>query len=87
MAGRVTLQFSDPMRPVDRPLAWLGQDRLLLDDCINGMRRRVLAAKGDCPDMVSHLHQAYNAAGDADVDYWMAWRNGYCFLWIVWKEA
>jgi len=75
------------VRPVEKPLAWLGDDRLLLDDTSRfGLRRRVIARKGDMPHMVTHVRQAMDAAGKAEVRYWMFERDEFWFLWICWKE-
>ena len=73
------------VRPVDQPLAWVGNDRLLLDDesrC--GLRRRVLANRGDVPNQVAHVAEVYRRSNR--VRFWMFERDGYWYLWIVWKE-
>jgi hypothetical protein len=76
------------VRPVDRLLGWLGADRLLLDDVSRfGLRRRVLARKGEWIDIVTHIHQSVQAAKGAEVFYWMFERDEYFYLWIVWKET
>ena len=73
-------------RPVDRPLAWLGSDRLLLDDTSRyGLRRKVIARKDEMMDMVMHLQMAMIQAGQARVYYWMFERDGFWFLWMCWK--
>lgn len=75
------------VREVNQPLAWLGSDRLLLDDTSRfGLRRRVIARKGEMMDMVRHISQAMDAARGAEVDWWMFERGEFWFLWIVWKE-
>lgn len=77
------------LRPVDKPLAWVGADRILLDDisCF-GLHRWVIANKGACPDSISFLTEAFRKAGEADVRWWTVWKDdGYCYLWIVWKEG
>ncbi|RPI95394.1 MAG: hypothetical protein EHM40_03330 [Chloroflexi bacterium] len=78
----------DPLRPVDKPLAWAGPDRILLDDvtCF-GLHRWVIARKNECPDQVSWLLEAFKRAGNADVRWRMVWKDdGYWYLWIYWKE-
>src|SRR5262245_1553864 len=81
--------YVDPMRPVDRPLAWAGTDRVLLDDItVYGLRRFVVACKGDCPSEIAWLEQVARKAGEAEVKHWLVWKDdGYCYLWIIWKEA
>lgn len=75
------------LRPPDRPLAWMGEDRLLLDDRTRyGLRRKVYARKSDLPNMVIYLQAAFEQAGDADVRYWMVERDDFWYLWIVWKD-
>lgn len=75
------------VRPVEKPLAWLGSDRLLLDDTSRfGLRRRVIARKGEMMDIVTHIRQAMDAARGAEVYWWMFERDVFWFLWIVWKE-
>ncbi len=77
------------MRPVTQPLAWIGEDRVLLDDvsCF-GLHRWVIARKDDEPDVDSHLQAAFERAGDAEVHSLMVWKDdGYWYLWIVWKEG
>lgn len=77
------------VRSVNKPIAWVGHDRILLDDVTPlGLHRRVIACKGEPPNMVSFLQAAYQEAGDAKVHYWLAWKaDGFCYLWIVWKEG
>lgn len=77
------------VRPPDKPLAWVGHDRLLLDDrTVYGLRRKVIARKDDIPNQVTWLQAAYQQAGTADVHWWLVQRNdGFVYLWIVWKEG
>lgn len=76
-----------PVRSVDKPIAWLGSDRLLLDDTSRfGLRRRVFARKGEWVDYLTHLRQAKDMAKGADVSQWMFEHEGFFYLWIVWKE-
>ena len=75
------------VRPVEKPLAWLGSDRLLLDDTSRfGLRRKVIARKGEMMDMVTHIRQAMEMARGAEVYWWMFERDEFWLLWIVWKE-
>ncbi len=79
----------DPLRPVDKSLAWVRGDRILLDDvsCF-GLHRWVIARKEYCPDQVNFLPEAFKRAGDAEVRWWLVWKDdGYWYLWIVWKEG
>ncbi|HEX2994760.1 MAG TPA: hypothetical protein VHP14_08050 [Anaerolineales bacterium] len=75
-------------RPVNRPLAWVAGDRILLDDVSPfGLHRWVIARKDECPDQVSFLLEAFKRAGNADVRWRLFWKDdGYWYLWIVWKE-
>lgn len=75
-------------RPVHSPLAWLGDDRLLLDDTSRfGLRRRVIARKGDYPAMTIYIPQAMEKANGAQVYWWMVEKDdGFIYLWIVWKD-
>lgn len=74
------------VRPVDKPLYWVGADRVLLDDTSRfGLRRKVIARRDGLPDMMAFLQAAFQLAGKADVCWWLVERNGYWFLWIVWK--
>lgn len=76
------------LRPIDKPLAWVGDDRLLLNDkTIYGLRRKVLARKGEIPNMVGLLEVAYREAGNARVHHWLFERDEFYLLWIVWKEG
>lgn len=77
------------LRPPKNPLAWVGNDRLLLDDqTVYGLRRKVIARKGDIPNQVTWLQAAYQQAGKADLNWWLVQKNdGFVYLWIVWKEG
>ena len=82
------VEKSLPVRSVEKPIAWLGEDRLLLDDTTRfGLRRRVFARKGEWVDFLTHLKQAVDMARGADVFHWMFESGGFFFLWIVWKET
>ncbi len=89
MTSNMAARYSNPLRPVDKPLAWVGPDRILLDDvsCF-GLHRWVIARKEYCPDQVSFLLEAFNRAGEAEVRWWLLWKDdGYWYLWISWKEG
>jgi len=77
------------LRTTDKPIAWVGADRILLDDTTcYGLRRWVIAQKDGCPDMVNWVLQAFAKAGEAEVSWWLVWKDdGYCYLWIVWKDG
>jgi hypothetical protein len=76
------------VRPPDQPLAWIGKDRLLLNDqTIYGLRRKVFARKDDLPNMVGLLQVAYQEARNAQVHWWLVEKNDFYYLWIVWKEG
>lgn len=77
------------LRPPKNPLAWVGNDRLLLDDrTVYGLRRKVIARKDDFPDYAAWLGAAYQQAGRAVVRWWIVQKNdGFVYLWIVWKEG
>jgi hypothetical protein len=48
----------------------------------------VIVRKGECPDQVSFVLEAYKQAGDAEVRWWLVQKDdGFVYLWIVWKEA
>ena len=77
------------IRPVDRPLGWAGDDRILCDDrTVYGLRRKVIARKDDIPQMVTWLRAAFEEARDANVHWWLVLKaDGFFYLWIVWKEV
>ena len=77
------------VRPTDKPLAWVGPDRILLDDVTcHGLKRKVIARKDDWPDVMGFLAVAYKQAGDAPVSWWLVQKpDQYWYLWIVWKEG
>lgn len=82
------MEKSLPVRSVDKPIAWLGSDRLLLDDTSRfGLRRRVFARKGEWVDYLTHLRQAVDMAKGAEVFHWMFERDDFYILWVVWKET
>lgn len=77
------------MRPVDQPIAWVGSDRILLDDVTSlGLHRKVVARKDDIPNVIAFLEVAFKQAGKAQVQWWLVYMtNGYFYLWIIWKEG
>lgn len=78
------------LAPLDKPLAWVGGDRLLLDDTSPyGLRRVVCARKGECPDVESLLKIARGRAQGAPVYAWAAEDNDgvYWYVWICWKDG
>lgn len=76
------------LSPIDKPLAWIGSDRLLLNDVtVYGLRRKVIARKDDVPNVVGLLQVAFQEARDARVYWWLVARDNVFFLWIVWKEG
>lgn len=74
-------------RPVDRPLGWIGSDRLLLDDTsAYGLRRYVVARKAEPPDVDAHM-QVIEGSTQSPVYAWCVLKDdGYWYLWICWKE-
>ena len=81
-----TVKPISSVRSVDNPLAWIGSDRLLLDDVtVHGLRRQVIASK-DQPDVDVYLETIQQKCPDAKVSHWVIERDGFFFLWMVWKE-
>ena len=75
------------VRPPDKPLAWIGLDRVLLNDTTSlGMRRKVVARKGDIPDQVQWLQVTFTEAGPARVHWWLVERGEFFYLWMIWKK-
>ena len=80
--------MTSSLRPLSSPLAWFGEDRLLLDDVTRyGLRRRVLTRKGSWPDIRAHLDAATKEAKGAEIHCWVYERveTGFAYLWICWK--
>ena len=75
---------------LQNPIAWVGADkadRLLISDVTRyGLHRTVVARKGELMDMVSWLTTVMGAAGENKVHHWLVEIDGFCFLWMVWKE-
>lgn len=75
------------VRPPDKPIAWVGADRILLDDVTSlGLRRKVIARRDDIPNVVTWLQAAFEEAGNARVHWWLVDKDPYSYLWIVWKK-
>ena len=75
-------------RPRARPaVGWIGADRVLLDDeTIYGLRRWVVARRGEPPE-VADLLEIVEGMTQADVYAWCIEKDdGYWYLWMVWKE-
>lgn len=69
------------------PIAWVGEDRLVVKDCTRyGLNRRVIARKGDLPNVYDWLMHCNQEANDMQVYHWMVEVESYYVLWIVWKD-
>lgn len=76
------------LMPIDQPIMWIGDDRLLLNDrTIYGLRRKVVARKGEIPNVVQALQVAFQEARRAQVRWWLVQKEQNFYLWIVWKEG
>lgn len=76
------------LMPIDQPIAWIGDDRLLLNDrTIYGLRRKVVARKCEIPNVVQALQVAFQEARRAQVRWWLVQKEQNFYLWIVWKEG
>lgn len=84
----IAKRVSSGLRPLDRPLAWIGTERLLCDDTtIFGLRRMVVARKGEPPNVTDYLVTAQERT-TATVCAWCVLKDdGFWYLWIVWKET
>jgi hypothetical protein len=73
----------DPLSPI----AWAGDDRLLLNDCTPyGLRRKVIARKSDwLANAESWIEGAEKEAGKT-VETFAFELDDFFYLWIVWKE-
>lgn len=76
------------VRPVETPIAWVGADRILLDDMSRyGLRRKVIARRGEPMDVetwLAAIERQVSITG-ARMAWWLVERGEYWFLWIVWK--
>lgn len=74
---------------LSKPLAWVDDDRLLIKDRTRrGLHRRMIARKGERPSAELWV-EAVAIADKIDrsrITYQYAERDGFCFLWITWKE-
>jgi hypothetical protein len=86
-AGTVIQRSS--VRSVSNPLARIGNDRLLLDDVtVYGLRRQVIARKGEPPEVSDFLNTVERKHPQANVYAWCFEKeDGFWYLWIVWKET
>lgn len=74
------------VRGIDKPLAWVGADRILCDDTSRfGLRRKVIARRGEAMDVETWMRAVERQAGEDAVHAWLVDRDGDWFLWIVWK--
>lgn len=75
--------------PTDKPLAWVGADRILLNDTTSlGIRRRVVARKDDIPQVIAFLQAAFDEARGAKVHWWLVQKaDGFVYLWMIWKAT
>jgi hypothetical protein len=74
----------DPLKPI----AWAGDDRLLLNDRSKyGLRRKVIARKSDwLANADAWIEGAEKEANGAEVLTWAFERDDFFYLWIIWKE-
>ena len=80
-------QTRGDVRPPDKPIAWVGADRILLDDVTSlGLHRKVIARKDDIPNVVTWLQAVFDEARDAQVHWWLVQRGDYMYLWMIWKK-
>ncbi len=69
------------------PIAWVGEDRLVLRDCTRyGLSRRVIARKSDEPDVYQWLVHCDKEANEAKIYHWIVDVEDFKVLWIVWKD-
>jgi hypothetical protein len=73
----------DPLKPI----AWAGDDRLLLNDCTPyGLRRKVIARKsGWLANDQAWIEGAEKEAGRPVMTFAFE-RDDFFYLWIVWKD-
>jgi hypothetical protein len=75
---------------VHQPLAWFGEDRLVLKDCTPyGLHRRVIARKlgnGEI-DVEVWLRATQADSAGRPVYGWLVYGEDlFSYLWLVWKE-
>jgi hypothetical protein len=71
------------------PIAWVGEDRLLLKDRTSyGLNRRLIARKHVEPDVEAWLTACEKEANGAEIWGWLAKlvHEDFYVLWIVWKD-
>jgi hypothetical protein len=70
------------------PIAWIGDDRLLISDVTRyGLRRKLVARKGEPMDVETWMGVAEKEAQGNPVQGWLVEVGEFYFLWIVWKET
>jgi len=70
-----------------KPVAWVGEDRLVLKDITRyGLNRRVIARKNVEPDVEAWLAVCEKEANGAEVWGCLVQVENFYVLWIVWKE-
>lgn len=69
------------------PIAWVSEDRILLNDVTrHGLHRKVIARKYEPMDVELWLNSVQNDAGENKVSGWLVEREGFFYLWLVWKD-
>lgn len=75
------------MIDLHKPIAWIGNDRLVLDDVTrHGLHRLVIARNGKAPDFVIYYEMAVKQARGAEIMYFESQRGEFFLLWFLWKE-
>ena len=70
------------------PIAWVGEDRILVNDTSRyGLRRKVIARKDAMMDVEMWLESTmqFEAKGKTVIG-WLVEREGFFYLWLVWKD-
>jgi hypothetical protein len=72
---------------LQKPIAWVGADRLLISDITpNRLHRTVVARKGEVMDVESWMKTVVSQARENEVDGWLVEIGEFWFLWLIWKE-
>jgi hypothetical protein len=72
---------------LQKPLAWIGDDRLLISDVTRyGLHRKVVARKGGMMDVEGWVQVAEREAQGNAVQGFLVEIGEFLFLWMVWKE-
>lgn len=75
------------MIDLQKPIAWIGSDRLVLDDVTkHGLHRLVIARKDGEPDFLAYYGMADKQSGGAEIMHFTSKRDGFGLLWFLWKE-